>query len=104
MSQLAGALGGGGGASVSASSSASAGPSASGAGTTGSVLLDFGGINLGNQDIPLNAQTTSSSNAPPTIGTIASTANLAATIDSYLPTILLVGAVIALAFWLKGKL
>jgi hypothetical protein len=104
VSQLAGALGGGGGASVSASSSASAGPSASGAGTTGSVLLDFGGINLGNQDIPLNAQTTSSSNAAPTLGTVASTATFAAAVDSYLPIILIIGAVIALAVWAKGKL
>jgi hypothetical protein len=100
MSQLAGALGGGGGASVSASSSASAGPQS---GTTGSLLLDFGGINLGNQDIPLNASTTSSANAPPIVGNTGSGV-AASAIDTYLPYILLAGAVIALAIWAKGKL
>jgi hypothetical protein len=100
MGQLAGMLGGGGGASVSAASTASAGPLA---GTTGSLLLDFGGINLGNQDIPLNAESSSSANAPPTIGTVASTHSVAAIIDSYVPAILLVCAVIALGFWIKGK-
>lgn len=100
MGQLAGGLGGGGGATVSPSSSASSGPQA---GTTGSLLLDFGGINLGNQDIPLNAQSTSSSNAPPTIGTVANTGSAASVINNYLPYILLAGAAIALVFWLKGR-
>ena|SRR5271163_188779 len=99
MSQLAGALGGGGGASVSASSSASAGPQS---GTTGSLLLDFGGINLGNQDIPLNASTTASSNAPPVVGNVGS--QVTSTLDSYLPYILIAGAAIALFIWAKGKL
>ena len=66
MGALAGGLGGGGGASVSASSSASSGPLA---GTTGSLVLNFGGINLGNQDIPLNAESASPANAPPVVGT-----------------------------------
>lgn len=101
MGQLAGALGGGGGASVSASSSASSGPQS---GTTGSLILDFGGINLGNQDIPLNAQTTSAQNQPPTIGTVPSIATAAQGVASYLPYILLIGAVVALAIWAKGKL
>jgi hypothetical protein len=102
MSQLAGALGGGGGASVSASSSASSGPQS---GTTGSLLLDFGGINLGNQDIPLSNSTAAASNAPPIIGnTGSSLAGASSAIDTYLPYILLAGAVIALAIWAKGKL
>ncbi len=102
MSQLAGALAGGGGASVSASSSASAGPQS---GTTGSLILDFGGINLGNQDIPLNAQTTSSANNPPLIGnTPSSIVGGASIIESYLPYILLAGAAVALYMWAKGKL
>lgn len=99
MSQLAGALGGGGGASVSASSSASSGPQS---GTTGSLILDFGGINLGNQDIPLNANTTAASNAPPQIGNAATQA-LAST-ASYLPYLLLAGAAVALFIWARKKL
>jgi hypothetical protein len=103
MSQLAGALGGGGGASVSASSSASAGPQS---GTTGSLVLDFGGINLGNQDIPLNAQTTAASNAPPVVGS--NPANIVggslSTLEGLLPYILIIGAGIALFAWAKGKL
>jgi hypothetical protein len=102
MSQLAGALGGGGGASLQASSSASAGPQS---GTTGSLLLDFGGINLGNQDIPLNANTTASSNAPPIIGNTASSLGAGvSSVETILPWILLIGAGIALAVWLKGRL
>lgn len=103
MSQLAGALGGGGGASVSASSSASAGPQS---GTTGSLVLDFGGINLGNQDIPLNAQTTAASNAPPVVGNnpLSVVGGSLTTLTSYLPFILLAGAGVALFLWAKGKL
>jgi hypothetical protein len=103
MSQLAGMLGGGGGASVSASSSASAGPQT---GTTGSLLLDFGGINLGNQDIPLNASTTSSANNPPLIGNTPAgvLGGPMAVLESYLPYILLIGAGVALYMWAKGKL
>lgn len=100
MGQLAGALGGGGGASVSASSSASAGPQS---GTTGSLLLDFGGINLGNQDIPLNAQTTAATNQAPTQGTVPSSIGALAGTSSYLPWILAAGAVIALIIWARGK-
>jgi hypothetical protein len=100
MSQLAGALGGGGGASVSASSSASSGPQS---GTTGSLLLDFGGINLGNQDIPLNASTTAAQNAPPIIGNTASS-QAASTLAGVLPWVLIAGAVVALVVWAKGKL
>lgn len=98
MGALAGGLGGGGGATVSPSSSASSGPQA---GTTGSLILDFGGINLGNQDIPLNAQTTSSANAPPTIGNVPS--QVASTISSYIPTLLLIGAGIALYIWVRKR-
>jgi hypothetical protein len=99
VSQLAGALGGGGGASVSASSSASAGPQS---GTTGSLILDFGGINLGNQDIPLNASTTASSNAPPIIGNAAS--QVTSVVSAYLPYLLLAGAAVALYVWARKKL
>jgi hypothetical protein len=100
MSQLAGALGGGGGASLQASSSASSGPQS---GTTGSLLLDFGGINLGNQDIPLNAQSSATSNAPPQIGNVGASAAVS-TLSTYLPWVLILGAVVALAVWAKGKL
>jgi len=62
---LAGPLGGGGGASVSASSSASAGPQS---GTTGSLILNFGGINLGSQDIPLTQSDNQATNQPATQG------------------------------------
>jgi hypothetical protein len=62
---LAGSLGGGGGASVSASSSASAGPQS---GTTGSLILNFGGINLGSQDIPLTQSDNQATNQPATQG------------------------------------
>jgi hypothetical protein len=99
MSQLAGALGGGGGASVSASSSASSGPQS---GTTGSLILDFGGINLGNQDIPLNANTTAASNAPPIIGNTAS--QVTSVVSAYLPYLLLAGAAVALYVWARKKL
>jgi hypothetical protein len=99
MSQLAGALGGGGGASVSASSSASSGPQS---GTTGSLILDFGGINLGNQDIPLNANTTAASNSPPLIGNSAS--QVTNTISAYLPYLLLIGAAVALYVWARKKI
>lgn len=62
---LAGPLSGGGGASVSASSSASAGPQS---GTTGSLILNFGGINLGSQDIPLTQSDNQATNQPATQG------------------------------------
>ncbi|SRR5579862_30652 len=62
---LAGQLAGGGGASVSASSSASAGPQS---GTTGSLILNFGGINLGNQSIPLTQSDNQATNQPATVG------------------------------------
>jgi hypothetical protein len=103
MSQLAGALGGGGGASVSASSSASAGPQS---GTTGSLVLDFGGINLGNQDIPLNAATTAASNAPPVVGNNPASivGGSLSTLETLLPYVLIIGAGIALFAWAKGKL
>lgn len=62
MGALAGAgLAGGGGASVSASSSASSGPQS---GTTGSLILNFGGINLGSQDIPLTQSDNQATNQP----------------------------------------
>ena len=99
MGALAGGLGGGGGASVSASSSASAGPQS---GTTGSLILDFGGINLGNQDIPLNAQSSASSNAPPTIGNTPST--VVNTFSTYLPWLLIGGAALALFVWARKTL
>ena len=98
MGQLAGGLGGGGGATVSPSSSASSGPQA---GTTGSLILDFGGINLGNQDIPLNAQTTAATNQAPTTGTVPSQA--VNTINQYIPILLLVGAGLALYLWWRAK-
>jgi|SRR6516225_6152522 len=62
---LAGQLAGGGGASVSASSSASAGPQS---GTTGSLILNFGGINLGSQDIPLTQSDNQATNQSATQG------------------------------------
>lgn len=66
MGALAGAgLAGGGGASVSASSSASSGPQS---GTTGSLILNFGGINLGSQDIPLTQSDNQATNQPATQG------------------------------------
>jgi hypothetical protein len=99
MGALAGGLGGGGGATVSPSSSASSGPQA---GTTGSLILDFGGINLGNQDIPLNASTTAAANAAPTIGNTPST--VVNTAANYLPWILLAGAAIALFVWARKRL
>jgi hypothetical protein len=99
MGQLAGMMGGGGGATVSPSSSASSGPQS---GTTGSIIQDFGGINLGNQDIPLNASTTAASNAAPTIGTVPSQA--INTLESYLPWILIAGAAVALFVWARKSL
>jgi hypothetical protein len=102
MGALAGGLGGGGGASVSASSSASSGPQS---GTTGSLVLDFGGINLGNQDIPLNAESAAASNAPPLIGSVPNAATVRAMSAGGISftTIALVVGVAALAWYIAKR-
>src|SRR5271156_3498636 len=96
MGAAAGLVGtGGGGESSSATSST--GPQA---GTTGSVILDFGGINLGNQDIPLNAQTTSAANAPPQVGNTPATLSGAFGSST---TILLLAGVALLAWYIMKR-
>jgi hypothetical protein len=85
--------------SVSPSSSASSGPQA---GTTGSVVQNFGGINLGNQDIPLSASTTSATNQTPTTGNVPAIASAVTTLEAYLPYALMIGAAVALyLYWRK---
>jgi hypothetical protein len=86
--------------SISPSSSASSGPQA---GTTGSVVLNFGGINLGNQDIPLSATSAASSNAAPTVGNtptavLSGLAGLSS--GAYSPLILAAG-IVALVWYLS---
>lgn len=87
-------LAGGGGATISPSSSASAGPQA---GTTGSIVLNLGGINLGNQDIPLNATTSGSeANEPASVG------GLPSGLEQYLPLILVgVAGVLVIVYLAK---
>lgn len=99
MGAAAGVMGGGGGAAVNPSSGASSGPQS---GTTGSVVLSFGGINLGTEDIPLSASTTSATNQAPTVGspTLGGSAGLS-TLQKYLPYLLIAGALFAL--WKWGK-
>jgi hypothetical protein len=84
--------------SISPSSSAGSGPQA---GTTGSVVQNFGGINLGNQDIPLSASTTSATNQTPVIGNTPGTATAVSAVAAYLPYLLLAGAAIALYLYVK---
>lgn len=88
MGALAGQLAGGGGASVSASSSASAGPQS---GETGNLVLNFGGINLGNQDIPLTQTSSQSNNQPSTLGTVPNLSSLTSTGSGYTPYLLIAG-------------
>lgn len=89
-------LAGGGGATISPSSSASTGPQA---GTTGSIVLNLGGINLGNQDIPLNATTSGSeANQPATANCMPSKS-----IDDYLPWILIAVAAGLIVAYLTHK-
>lgn len=67
---------------------------------TGNLLLSFGGINLGNQDIPLNQQSLASSNQPATIGTTP-TAQAAANPANYWPIFVVAG--VTLLLFLRGK-
>jgi hypothetical protein len=101
---LAGPLGGGGGASVSASSSASAGPQS---GTTGSLILNFGGINLGSQDIPLTQSDNEATNQPATQGitplSALSALGTSGSTSSLLPMILLVAGAVILYMVLKHR-
>ena|SRR5579864_315424 len=97
---LAGSLGGGGGASVSASSSASAGPQS---GTTGSLILNFGGINLGNQSIPLTQSDNQATNQPSTVGTTPLQALTGIPSAGGLSPILLVVALAAALWWFTKK-
>ena len=82
--------------SVSPSSSASSGPSSSGA--TGNLVLNFGGINLGNQSIPLTA----TSEDPATVGNTPSMA-AAANLSNYTPAFI-VAALAAIAYALRKHL
>jgi len=89
-------LAGGGGATISPSSSASSGPQE---GTTGSIVLNLGGINLGNQDIPLNATTKGGcANETPLAGGASPS-----TITAYLPYILIGVAGLALLYYVVKK-
>lgn len=97
--------GGGTPISVSPSSSAASGPQA---GQTGNLVLNFGGINLGNQDIPLNASSANSQSLPAVVGTVpnnsfSGAANILTSSMSYLPIALLAGAAIALYYWAKKR-
>jgi hypothetical protein len=92
-------LGGGGGASVSASSSASAGPQS---GETGNLVLNFGGINLGNQDIPLTNTSSEANNQPATVGqTPLSALSGISNASSYTPLLLIGALAIGLYFLVK---
>lgn len=97
---LAGMAAGGGGASVSASSSASAGPQS---GTTGSLILNFGGINLGNQDIPLTQSDNQATNQPATVGQTPLSALTNIPSAGGLSPILLVVALAAALWWFTKK-
>jgi hypothetical protein len=101
MGALASAyLGGGGGSSINPSSSASAGPQS---GTTGNLVLNFGGINLGNQDIPVNAQSETATNQTPVVGTHPASVLGVATASGgtdWTP-ILVIGAIFGLLLWWK---
>lgn len=81
-------------------SSANAGPLQ---GTTGNLVLNFGGINLGNQDIPLTQTSSAANNAPPTVGNTplhafgsALSPSAGGGIGSFLPLLLIAVAVVAL--------
>lgn len=97
---LAGGLAGGGGASVSASSSASAGPQS---GTTGSLILNFGGINLGNQSIPLTQSDNEATNQPATVGQTPLSALTGIPSSGGLSPILLVAALAAALYFFTKK-
>lgn len=101
---LLGALGGGGGLAVSPSSGVTATSPQSNQGA--GVLFNFGGINLGSQDIPLNGPTTDTSNQTPTLGNVPSTGvtgipTALGAINNWIPTLLVVGALVALVMWGK---
>ena len=103
MGALAGGLGGAGGASLQASSSASAGPQA---GSTGNLVLNFGGINLGNQDIPLSATSANAQNQAPTVGNTPSAVLSGLTgfaSGSYGPLLLVGGAAALLWYFTRRK-
>lgn len=96
---LAGQLASGGGASINPSSSATSGPLA---GTTGSLILNFGGINLGSQDIPLTQSDNESTNQPATVGNTPLSALTGINPQSMNPTmLLLIAGVIAVALVLS---
>lgn len=104
---LLGALGGGGGLAVSPSSGVNATTPQSNA--AGSVLFNFGGINLGNQDTPFNQVSADPTNQTPTIGTVPPTGvtglpSAVGAINNWLPTVLVGAAIVALVLWTKGKL
>ena len=89
--------------SLSDASSASAGPLQ---GTTGNLVLNFGGINLGNQDIPLNASSENAQNAAATTGNtplaaLGRTLSPSSGSSSFLPIILIAVAVVALFLYEK---
>jgi hypothetical protein len=96
------ALSGGGSTpvSVSPSSSASSGPSSSGA--TGNLVLNFGGINLGTQDIPISQTSTPTdgTNDPAVLG---NTPLSAASVSAYMP-LLIVAALLGIAWALRKHL
>lgn len=98
---------GGGGYSASDSSSASSGPSHSG--SVSGPVFNFGGINLGSQDIPLSGAAASGDTSIPTLGTIPPGTNYPNTFlggqvqssSSILPIALILAA--GLALWLLLK-
>lgn len=98
--------GGGTPISVSPSSSAASGPQA---GQTGNLVLNFGGINLGNQDIPTNASSANTQSAPATIGTVPNNLfsgagnGVAGGLSQYLPVVLIAAATLALFIWARNK-
>lgn len=69
---------------------------------TGALVLNFGGINLGNQDIPLSQVSTSASNQAPTIG-VTPLAAAAAVPTNYVPIAVIALAALALWYFLDKR-
>lgn len=97
-------LAGGGGATVSPSSSATS--TASEAGQTGNLVLNFGGINLGNQDIPITQAQSQTQCKPATVGNTPTSLSSLTSIfssSSFTPLILIGALAIGLYFLVRHK-
>jgi hypothetical protein len=95
-------LAGGGGATVSPSSTATSG---SEEGQTGNLVLNFGGINLGNQDIPITQAQSQTQCKPATVGntpTSLSSLTGISSVSSYTPY-LLIGALAIILYLVVKK-